>query len=114
MVDVPKEFFTPQSMFTFSGATGATFVVANGIQRAFNFNPSWLALVIAQFIVLCGVTYSTGPSLLNYAVGAVNGFLVFCAAGGVTGVAAAATSPPPPLATPQSASPRRAFLSSWF
>ncbi len=46
-MDLPNEFFTAESMFTMSGATGVTFVVSNGLQRAFNFNPRWLAFVIA-------------------------------------------------------------------
>ena len=46
------EFFTIQSMLTLTGATGATFVVANGLQKAFNFNPRWS---IAQAISLFGV-----------------------------------------------------------
>ncbi len=51
-MDVPKEFFTLQSMLTLSGATGATFVIANGLQRAFDFNPRWLVLLIAEIICL--------------------------------------------------------------
>ncbi len=49
-MDIPKEFFTAASMLTLAGATGATVIVTNGLQRAFNFNPIWLALLIAQAI----------------------------------------------------------------
>lgn len=58
-----------------SGSTGATFVVCNGLQKAFNFNPRWLALLVAQIIVLVGV-YAVGKrELLDYFVGVINGFL---------------------------------------
>ena len=60
-LQLPKEFFTPQTMATLAGATGATFVVANGLQRAFNYNPRWLALAIAEVICLFG-TYASGGS----------------------------------------------------
>ena len=83
-MELPNEFFTIQSMLTLSGATGATFIVGNGIQQAFDFNPKWLALVIALFIVELGV-YLTNGTGIDYLVGVVNGFLVFsCAAGGTS------------------------------
>lgn len=68
-MDLPKEFFTIQSMLTLTGATGATFVIANGCQRAFNFNPRWFALVIAQVISLVGVLTigkGAGDNLCGY------------------------------------------------
>jgi hypothetical protein len=117
MVDpLPKEFFTLQSMLTLSGATGSTFVVANGLQRAFNFNPRWLALAIAEAIVLLGVYASGGRDIIDYAIGVINGFLVYCSAAGATGVAGGGSG--------SSAvgrgigvgigTGRRSFLSSWF
>jgi len=86
LMDLPKEFFTPQSMLTLTGATGATFVIANGLQRAFDFNPKWLALVIAVSICLFGV-FTTGGGTIDYFLGVVNGFLVYCTAAGATGLA---------------------------
>ena len=86
LMDLPKEFFTPQTMLTLTGATGATFVIANGLQRAFDFNPKWLALVIAVSICQFGV-FTTGGGAIDYFVGVVNGFLVYCTAAGATGLA---------------------------
>lgn len=43
---LPKEFFTVESMLTLIGASGMTFIVSNAIQKAFNFNPSWLAFFL--------------------------------------------------------------------
>jgi hypothetical protein len=123
-MDVPKEFFTLQTMLTLSGATGAVFVIANGSQLAFNFNPRWLALAIAQVIVLSGVylTQGHGP---DYFVGVVNGFLVYCTAAGATLVSNSSTSrravhrshdvsTTGEAGYPQVDVYRRRFLTSWF
>ena len=87
---IPKEFFTVQSMATLAGASGATFVVANGIQRAFNRNPRWLALAIALIISIVG-TYSSHKNSptdwTDYFVAVINGFLIFATAAGGTHIA---------------------------
>lgn len=111
-------------MITLSGATGATFVVCNGLQRAFNFNPRWLALLVAQIIILVGVATVSKGELLDYFVGIINGFLVFCSAAGATGVLGAdATGRSEVISrgnniklsnTPQTDNTRRRFLSTWF
>ena len=113
-MDLPREFFTPQSMLTLTGATGATFVIANGLQKAFDFNPKWLALVIAVTICVVGV-FATGGRMVDYFVGVMNGFLVYCTAAGATGFAAAAQSNAQASATRSSSvlSSRR-FLSRWW
>lgn len=114
---IPSEFFTLQSMLTLSGATGATFVVANGCQRAFNFNPKWLALVIAMIISLAGVYLSDGGGS-DYFVGVINGFLIYCTAAGATSVVG---HPETAKATPRGAGEMaplqqagRSFLTRWF
>lgn len=116
-MELPKEFFTLQSMVTLAGAAGATFVVCNGLQKAFNFNPRWLALVVAQVIVLAG-TASTGATRpIDYLVGIINGFLVYLTAAGGTDAAAGATGAQPVArgAAAQSApQPKRRFLTPWF
>lgn len=120
---IPKDFFTLQSMLTLSGATGATFVVSNGLQRAFDFNPRWLALAIAEAIVIFGVYASGGQSVVDYAVGIINGFLVYCSAAGATGVAggggaggavARGAGATRGGGGTGAAGGRRGFLSSWF
>jgi hypothetical protein len=81
-MEIPKEFFTLQSMLTLTGATGAVYVVCNTIQAAFDFNPKWLALLLSQLISLTGVAL-TGGQGLDYFVGVVNGCLIFSSAAGV-------------------------------
>jgi hypothetical protein len=117
-MELPKEFFTVQSMLTLTGATGATFAVSNGLQRAFNFNPKWLALAIAILICMFGVL-ATGGRPMDYFVGVVNGFLVYCTAAGATTVGASSDSGALTRGTRNSAratSARggRRFLSPWW
>lgn len=122
-MSLPADFFTIGTMVTLSGATGATFVVCNGLQRAFNFNPRWLALLVAQIIVLVGVATVSKGELLDYFVGVINGFLVFCSAAGATGALGAESAGTEVVSRgndirrsgmPQTNSTRRHFLSSWF
>jgi hypothetical protein len=118
-MELPKDFFTLSSMFTFTGAAGGTFVVTNGLQQAFGWRPKWLGLAIAQLIVNVGVYSSGGVSVVDYFVGVVNGFLVYLTAGGATGAASKALEPDlklhsvaPPEAPPETK--RRSFLTPWF
>ena len=55
---LPNQFFTDQSFLTVAGASAAVFVVCNSLQAAFNFNPRWLALVVAEFIAFYGTYVS--------------------------------------------------------
>jgi hypothetical protein len=117
---LPKEFFTPESMLTLAGAAGATFVVCNGLQKAFDFNPRWLGLAIAQLIVLAG-TAATGPAgVPDYLVGVINGFLVFLtAAGGTSAGSGGAAGQPIARGAAERGAPapsagRRGFLTPWF
>ena len=57
-MDPQNDFFTLESLATFAGAVGATTVIANGCQRAFNFNPAWLALIIAEVVCVSVVALS--------------------------------------------------------
>jgi hypothetical protein len=118
MASLPNDFFTVQSMLTLSGATGATFVVCNGLQTALNFNPRWLGLLVAQVIVLVGVAASGGTGLIAYFVGVINGFLVYCSAAGATGALGGgggiARGAVDHARVDAGASSRRRFLSTWF
>jgi hypothetical protein len=101
MATLPQDFFTIQSMLTLTGASGATYVICNGLQKALNFNPRWLALAIAEIVTLAGAL-ATRPTFVGAAIGVVNGFLVYCTASGantftgtspVTGVSPVAGTP---------------------
>jgi len=120
LLQIPQEFFTVQSIITLTGATVATFVIANGIQMAFNFNPKWLALIIAIILSLFGVYESHLPDkphlLSDYFIGIINGFLIYCTAVGASQIAAPKTENKQKEATRrlQPNTTKRTFFSPWF
>jgi hypothetical protein len=117
---IPQEFFTLQSMLTLTGAAGATFVVCNGLQSAFNFNPRWLALVVAQCLSVYGTYASHSATSVpsDYFVAVVNGFLIYATATGGTNILGGSAAPAVARGAADAAAPqagsRRGFLSSWF
>lgn len=102
-MDLPKELFTPQSAATLTGAVAITYVVSNTVQAVFNFNPRWLALLIAMAVSMFGVWYTKGDAL-SYLFGVLNGCLIYLSAVGLSTVT---RTPPPP-------SQRRHFLAGWW
>lgn len=112
-----NSFFTVQSMLTLTGASGATLLVSNGIQRAFDVNPRWLALAVAELICIFGVVYGHGrPS--DYVLALINGFLVYSTAVGANQITGTSAPTPKPKGAqrefeqPQTQS--RGFLTRWF
>lgn len=88
-MSIPTNFFTLESMLTLTGASSATYLIANGCQNALNFNPKWLALAIAQALSWYG-TYVTifqvDHHLSDYFVAFVNGFLIYATAVGASAI----------------------------
>ncbi len=128
IMDIPQDFFTPESMFTLTGATTATFIMANGIQHAFNYNPKWLALIIALIISLAGV-YFSGGTAANYFVGFINGFLVYASTVGIVQMLGSSSRPSTAdvidsrkpeemntrgFETTTIPAPKRTFFSPWY
>ncbi len=138
-----SQFFTLISFASLASASTIVFVVSNGLQRAFNFNPRWLGLALSVLVGCIGVyvaptlTVPDGPPPggVDYLMGVLNGFLIFATASGATSVAGNANGvgnpraslgapagapapgggPPGAAAMIQSpARPRRAFLEPWF
>jgi hypothetical protein len=109
----PEQFFSLGSLGTLAGATGATFVVTNGLARAFNWAPRWVGLVVAQAVCFVFASpIATAP--IDYLIVVLNGFLVFCTAAGVSGAAAQAVG-----TTRQGAAEDRyrkypRFIQAWF
>ena len=94
MAELPGELFTAASIITLTGATGAVYVICGALQRAFDFNPKWLALAISVVIALAGAHATQSHHLVNYLVALVNGCLIFCTATGVNNVFGPAQPPP--------------------
>ena len=117
-MDVPTEFYTPQSILTLTGATGAVYVISAGLQHAFNFNPRWFALAISLVLAVAGAYATQPPVVGSYLIAIVNGFLIYCTAVGVNSVTAkpgdSAAVSKGVLRGGKSTSSRRNFRSSWY
>jgi hypothetical protein len=119
---IPQEFFTLQSMLTLTGAAGATFLICNGIQRAFNVNPRWLALLVAEILAIYGTyaSHANGAHPSDYFVAIVNGFLIFATAAGATNMGGGAAAPATQergatsTASTTEARRKRRFFTPWF
>jgi SNF family Na+-dependent transporter len=114
---LPTEFFTLQSMLTLTGATGVVFVVSNGLQRVFNYNPKWMALLIAEVIAIIGVILTKNYGISDFFVGIVNGFLIYSTAIGanqMTGTPQQEGGTARGHILPKGEVVRRKFNSKWF
>lgn len=113
-------FFTFDSFSTFAGTTTITFVIANGIQKAFNYNPKWLALAIAIIVCEIAVFMTKQPVPGDYLIAVLNGFLVFNTAGGLTALPGQPNPDKHQNPTQEGiestvvSNPIRKFFSSWF
>ena len=117
---LPSEFFTVQSMLTLTGATGAIEQVESahgneyGMQQVFNFNPRWLALLLAEAISLYG-TYLNATRPSDYFVAIVNGFLIYCTSAGATQITGVPTTSGTRMGPKgDGPPPHRSFRSTWF
>lgn len=119
-MSIPTELFTVETMTTLTGAIGAVCVITNGSQLAFNYNPKWFGLLIAQIISIVGVLSVNGPTLSNILVSFVNGFLIYSSAAGVTSIGSRVTqvnsdTTRSPASNLHSNYPtKRKFLTPWF
>lgn len=134
---VSNQFFTLASFASLASASTIVFVVSNGLQRAFNFNPRWLGLLLSIVVGCLGIyvapllTIPAGaaPGAIDYLIGLLNGFLIFATASGATSAAGSvvgAGNPKADVGGPSAApsgaqaqlqtvpASRRGFLQPWF
>jgi hypothetical protein len=81
---IPGDFFNVASLGTLAGATGAVYIVCGTIQKVFNYNPKWLALLVSVLIsfLVASVTATENSQLTKYIVALLNGFLIYATATG--------------------------------
>jgi hypothetical protein len=112
-MELPKEFFTPQSATTLTGAASITYVVSGAIQSAFKFNPRWFALLIAMIVAQLGVWYMKG-GLPEYLFGLLNGCLIYLTAVGMSAVSGKSSSRGARRDLFAAPPEQRGFFSSWW
>ena len=112
-----NELITPESIATLTGATGATVIVSSGIQKAFDYDPKWLALLVAMILSI-GIAVMNADAGSDYFLSVINGFLIYLSpigANAVTGTDAGkgvqARGNPLEAAN---ASRKRLFRTKWF
>lgn len=115
--EMPKELFTKESLFTLIGLVGMVYAASNSLQRALNFNPKWLALVLAQILSILAVYLAFRDQafdIINYVIGIFNGFLVYMTASGATSISD--TNPTMNTELPNIGQPsnNRKFTSRWW
>ena len=112
---MPSTFFTNESFFSVAGATAIVFVVCNTVQKVFNFNPKWFALLLSEFVAIFG-TYSAARAHVpsDYFIAVLNGCLIYSASAGGTMIAGSAEQGKARGSVVTANSQRRGFLSPWF
>jgi uncharacterized membrane protein len=78
--------FTVESIATLTGATTIVYIISNSLQKAFNFNPKWFALILSIIISLLSVYLSSGK-INAYIIGFLNGFLIYANTVGIVHIA---------------------------
>ena len=102
----PNDLFSPGTFATLAGATGIVYVLCGAIQKVFNYNPKWLALLIS--IIVSFVAFSIVPldpkvnNWTEYLIAFLNGFLIFMTATGTNQLTAPLSVNQPGTPTPQS------------
>jgi len=112
-----NEFFTLQSILTISGASGVVLLISNSLQSALNFNPKWLALLIAQVVSFISLFIGDEIHFANVVLAILNGFLIYSTAVGAnqfTGKDIDQRGPSPDAFTPNNNLSSRKFNSKWF
>lgn len=114
MPDGAKEFFSPGSIATFTGATAAVWVLANTYRFLFKRNSMPVLFIISIAVAVIGAVSShTATDLWSWLLTGLNGCLLFCtAAGAQETIASRAPATPPGDAA--LAKPTPTFFSSWI
>ena len=115
---IPEDFFTSDTFGTLAGAAGAVYLICGTLQKAFNFNPRWLALLLSLLISFAR-TYmeqSQSDNLFKGLVTAMlNGFLIYATATGTNQLTASVPNKKyRPKYTQKQPQPKRQFTSSWW
>jgi zinc transporter ZupT len=89
----PTSYFDLSSFLSLGAASGMVLVVTNVVRRVFNFHSEIITLAISVVVALIGVAVrstvipsSPPPTLIDYLVGVLNGFLIYTTVTGTSAV----------------------------
>ncbi|WP_316734422.1 hypothetical protein [Pedobacter aquatilis] len=112
----PGDFATIGSMTTLAGSSTIIYIICGTLQRVFNWNPKWLALLLSlifSFVIALG-TNTFGSTAIKYLIAFVNGFMIYAAATGTNTVVAGSGGGAGKESAKPVIKPKRNFLTSWF
>ena len=114
-VQPPKEFFTAQSITTFTGASAAVWVLSNLARIVIKKHTTIPCFIISLVVSYVGmyVTHTLDGGV-SYFLGFLNGALLFFTAVGVQGFAAAASRGEMTGETKLQSGTKVKFLTPWF
>jgi hypothetical protein len=79
---LPSNYFDRNGIGTLAGSSAAVFIVTSVSLRLMpKFDPRWVAFVLSLALGI-GPTVATAKDWLDYAIGALNGCLIFLTASG--------------------------------
>lgn len=109
-----KEFFGPESIATFTGATGIVWVICSAYRILMRSSPVWVFFIVAMIVAYAG-SYVAGTlhGVLGIFLGFVNGCLLFCTSAGFQEGATNALRGKAPGEVKLQGDDFR-FLNSWF
>jgi len=114
-VQPQKEFFTPESITTFTGASAAVWVLSNLVRVFFKKHTIIPCLLIALAVSYVGMFLThTLDGGVSYFLGFLNGALLFFTAVGVQGFASAASKGEMTGETKLQSGTKVKFLTPWF
>jgi hypothetical protein len=113
-MEIPRGFFTMESMTTLAGATLITTVITNVIQHTFSWNPKWLGLSVAMIIAMVGVTLTPGYKLADIMAGIINGFFIYANSIGFMQMIGNSKVKVPTRPGRDDAKLKRRFLDKWY
>ncbi len=122
-MDLPSSLFTPQTLFTFTGAVIATALVPNVIATVADLPPRALrliALIVALTLAFLMAFLAEDADWVKWIVAFINGLLIYLSALGANetlsrGMGRAPTQPPSLAGTAVGGGEeKRKFFDSWF
>ena len=113
---IPGDFFTAASLSTLAGATGAVYIICSTIQKVFNFNPKWLALLVSVLISFAAalLTQTNENDISRYFIALLNGFLIYATATGTNQVFGSKPDSTHTAGFRQAVKQNRRFNTTWW
>ena len=87
-MEIPKEFFTPETFFTLSGCSTAVWLTTGAIGYLFEYKISlmikkWIAFGLSMLFAMLMASILPDKTIVSWVIAGVNGILIFVTSVGV-------------------------------